>query len=232
MADETIVIERRYRGPNDSANGGYTCGMIAALLGGEVEVTLRLPPPLETPLRVEREGEGARVFDGDRLVAEARRAPLALEPPQPETFDRARELASVLPELPDHPFPQCFVCGPARSPGDALRLRPAPVEGGRVAAPWIPTGGQADRAEVVWAALDCPGAFAVDPGFSRGVSVLGRLHAHVEATPHPGERCVVVGWPLPGSEGRKQLAGTALFGKGGRLLGLASATWILLQSAT
>jgi hypothetical protein len=47
----------------------------------------------------------------------------------------------------------------------------------------------------------------------------------VEALPQAGERCVVVGWPL-GDEGRKAFAGTALFGEGGRLLGVARATWI------
>src|SRR5579885_342924 len=39
-----IVIDRRYRGPDDSANGGYAAGRFAAAQGGEVvEVTLRLP---------------------------------------------------------------------------------------------------------------------------------------------------------------------------------------------
>ena len=32
-------------------------------------------------------------------------------------------------------------------------------------------------------------------------------------------------WPL-GEEGRKAFAGTALYGEGGRLLGVARATWI------
>ena len=81
--------------------------------------------------------------------------------------------------------------------------------------------------EVVWAALDCPGAFAIGFGAGR-TSVLGRLHAHVLDVPAAEERCVVMGWPLPGSEGRKQLAGTALFGDG-RLLAVARSTWILLE---
>jgi hypothetical protein len=225
-----IRIERRYRGPDESGNGGYTCGLVAALLEGDAEVTLRLPPPLETPLRVERDGDIVRVLDADALVAEARPAALELEAPEPVSFDVAAELSEARGDDPDHPFPHCFVCGPAREPGDALRLRPAPVGDGRVAAVWVPTEEQARRPELVWAALDCPGAFAVDPDLDRGVSVLGRLTAHVEATPEPGERCVVVGWPL-GEDGRKRFAGTALFGEGERLLGLARATWILLDAA-
>jgi len=37
-----------------SANGGYACGRLASFVDAdEVEVTLRLPPPLDRPLRVE-----------------------------------------------------------------------------------------------------------------------------------------------------------------------------------
>jgi hypothetical protein len=57
------------------------------------------------------------------------------------------------------------------------------------------------------------------------VLVLGRLAARIEALPRSGERCVVVAWPL-GEEGRKAYAGTALYGAGGRVLGVARATWI------
>jgi hypothetical protein len=219
-----FTIGRRYRGPDESANGGYTCGVVAGLVEGrDVEVTLRLPPPLETPLRVERD-RGVRVFDGERLVAEARAVPLELEPPEPVAFD---DVPSAKPD-PHHPFPHCFVCGPAREPGDALCLRPAAVGGDRVAATWVSTEEQGGRLELAWAALDCPGAFAVDPRFDRGVSVLGRMHAHVVGAPPAGARCVVVGWPL-GEDGRKRYAGTALFGENGQLLGLARATWILLR---
>jgi len=224
----SVWIERRYRGPDDSGNGGYTCGLVAALVAGDAEVTLRVPPPLETPLRVERDDEEVRVLDRERVVAQARSAPLALEPPQPVGFELAAERSAAAVDDPEHPFPHCFVCGPAREPGDALRLRPAPLGGDRVAAVWVPTEEQAGRPELVWAALDCPGAFAIDPHFDRGVSVLGRLHARVLDTPAAGERCVVVGWSL-GEDGRKRYAGTALFGEGGRPLGLARATWILLR---
>jgi hypothetical protein len=220
-----LTIARRYCGPDESANGGYTCGVVASFVdGSDVEVTLRLPPPLETPLRVEGGGAEVRVLDGDRLVAEAHPAQLELEPPAPVAFE---DVPAAEPD-PQHPFPHCFVCGPAREPGEALGLRPAPVGGGRVAATWTPTEEQAGRLELVWAALDCPGAFAVDPAFDRGVSVLGRLHACVAAAPRAGARCVVVGWPL-GEDGRKRYAGTAFFDENGQQLGLARATWILLR---
>jgi hypothetical protein len=64
----------------------------------------------------------------------------------------------------------------------------------------------------------------VNPGFERGLTVLGRLTATVRAVPEPGDECVVVGWPL-GGEGRKYLAGTALF-RGAEPLAWARAVWI------
>ena len=106
-----------------------------------------------------------------------------------------------------------------------MRIYAGPVEGRDVvAATWIP-GDDVISSEFVWAALDCPGAYAVQSG-ARGDPVLGRLAARVEHLPHPGERCIVIGWPL-GEDGRKLYAGTALFGEDGRVLGAARATWIL-----
>lgn len=221
------MIPRRFRGPAESANGGYTCGLVAELVGGNAaEVTLRLPPPLDTPLAVERDGDRVRVLHGDTIVAEARPAEPELDPPAPPpSFAEAERLATELTGDgdDDHPFPGCFVCGPGRAPGDALRLRPAPVGDGRVAAPWrVEEAFAAPR--FVWAALDCPGGWAVTPDFSRDVSVLGRLTARIDEAPRPGDECVVVGWPL-GVEGRKRFAGTAVF-RDGELLALARAVWL------
>jgi hypothetical protein len=46
-----LTLGGRFSGPPATANGGYACGTIAELLGGDVEVTLRRPPPLGRPLR-------------------------------------------------------------------------------------------------------------------------------------------------------------------------------------
>jgi hypothetical protein len=45
-----ITVPHRFRGPSDSGNGGYSCGVIAAHAGNPAEVTLRRPPPLDTPM--------------------------------------------------------------------------------------------------------------------------------------------------------------------------------------
>ena len=91
-----------------------------------------------------------------------------------------------------------------------------------VAAPWTP---HESRPELVWASLDCPGAFAA--GYDgRGEMLLGRLAARVDRVPEVGEPCTVIGWLL-GEDGRKRYAGTALFTADDELLARARATWIV-----
>ena len=208
------MIARRFRGPAESGNGGYSCGSFAG--GVDAAVTLRLPPPLETPLLLD---DGV-VLDGERVVAEVEAGGVDLEPPPPVAWEEA--VAARSPDLTS-PFPQCFVCGHARG-GDAMHIHAGPVAGrGLVASPWEVRADQVGAA-FVWVALDCPGAYATGvPG--RGVVVLGRLAAHVERVPGAGERCVVTGWSL-GSEGRKHEAGTAVFDESGGLVGVGRAVWI------
>jgi len=82
-----IVIARRFRGPEASGNGGYTAGLIARELGvQEAEVTLRLPPPLDEPLRLDGDG---RVWDDEALVAEARTGEVGIAPPYPVAWGDA-----------------------------------------------------------------------------------------------------------------------------------------------
>jgi hypothetical protein len=221
------VIPRRFNGPPDSANGGYACGRLAAHLGGLAEVTLRRPPPLDTTLEVVRTGDVVELRDGDTLVAEAR--PAAPEPkvPEPVTLPEAdlasRDFAGFL----HHAYSTCFVCGPDRS--DGLAIYPGPVAGrvGLVAAPWVPQGEVPP--ELVWAALDCPSGWAVDD-FQREGILLGRLTARIVEMPRAGEPHVAIGWRLA-IEGRKRLAGSALYTAGGNLLAFASSTWIELASS-
>jgi hypothetical protein len=226
---ETVTIEERFNGPEGSGNGGYTCGLLARELGGEAEVTLRRPPPLDRPLALVREGERICLLDGELLVAECRPGRADLDPPAPPSFAEAEAAARRYPGFVSHPFSTCFVCGPDRP--DGLRIFAGPLDGSDVvAAPWIPDASLGDAngpvaEELVWAALDCPGAFAV--GFTeRGEAVLGRMAARIDARPRVGERHVVIAWPL-GEDGRKLYAGTALFTESGDLLGLSRQTWIV-----
>jgi hypothetical protein len=218
-----IVFDRRFRGPLTSANGGYAAGRLAQVVGSPVvEVTLRLPPPLERTLAVERDGDRALLLDGDSLVAEAAPAELELDPPAPVSLAEAASASERSAVTWPDAFRECFVCG-VRAEHDGLEIRVGPVAGREPlhAAPWIATG---PSFEVVWAAIDCPGAYAVGAE-GRGEVVLGRMAAQVLRVPGEGEPCAVVSWPL-GQDGRKLYAGTALHAEDGELLALGRQTWI------
>ncbi|HSL67019.1 MAG TPA: hotdog fold domain-containing protein [Actinomycetota bacterium] len=232
MGRRHVVIEDRFRGPSDSGNGGYVCGLVAGILGGSAEVTLRRPPPIGRPLLVRDSGaEGVALLDGGKEVAEGLPGRVEVEAPEPVGLGDAVEAAGRYPGFAVHRFPECFVCGPQRAEGDGLRIFAGRVTGRRVvAAPWTPHETLAGEdglvgPEFVWAALDCPGAFA--HGFPAVPMVLGRLAARVLRPTHPGESTVVVGWP-EGVERRKHVAGTALFGADGEVRAVARATWIRL----
>ena len=83
---EEVTIDRRFRGPAESANGGYACGLLAGAIEGSVEATLRQPPPLERTLVRRSDGEGrAILLDGETVIAEARAAALEGSVPDPVT---------------------------------------------------------------------------------------------------------------------------------------------------
>ena len=237
-----IRIDPRFCGPPDSANGGYACGLVAAHVDGPAEVTLRLPPPLATPLRVEQaDGGGVRVLEGDQLVAEGvrrRDEDLGIAFPEPVGIAQAEAAAAAshLHEHPEeHPFPTCFVCGPQRAPDDGLHVLVGPVAGRAVAgATWTPAADLAGadgvvRPEFVWATLDCSGgvgSWYPDP-IGGNPFVLGRMAVTTSGPIRTGAPQVVVGWRA-GHEGRKITAGSAMFTAAGDLVGLACATWIQL----
>src|SRR5690606_26952885 len=84
----TIVIERRFRGPPNSGNGGYSCGRLAAFVDGTAEVTLVKPPPLDVPLAVTDADDGTvALYDGERLIATARAVSVDVEPRAFPSFD-------------------------------------------------------------------------------------------------------------------------------------------------
>jgi hypothetical protein len=217
------VFARRFRGPLTSANGGYACGRLAHHLDADtVEVTLRLPPPLELPLDVRVDGEAAVLLDGDAVVAEARAATLDVDPPEPVSVAAAEVAGSQGARIFEPDFRECYVCG-ERPEGDGLEIHVGPVAGREPlhAAAWV---AEESAPEIVWAAIDCPGAYA-SGAEGRGTVVLGRMTARIMRVPDVGETCVAAAWPL-GEDGRKLFAGTALFAADGELLALAKQVWI------
>jgi hypothetical protein len=225
--EEGVSIASRFRGPPDSANGGYACGCIAQVVGEPVQVTLRRPPPMEKVLVV-RDGN---LVDGDVVIATAERIALVLDVPEPVSFAEAEDCAGRYIGHAHHLVPGCFVCGPGRAAGDGLRIFPGRVASGQfAAAPWIPDASLCDERgevhrEVLWASLDCPGYFgAMD---SMEMALLGRMAGAIDRPVRVGERCVTMGWLL-GREGRKVHAGSALWNEAGDLVGRSRQTWILL----
>ena len=215
-----MEIARRFNGPPDSGNGGYTCALVAAAYGAN-EVTLRRPPPLDTPLRVEPDG----VYDGDALVAAASTTTVTVEPPPFPGYDAALRAQDRYAGLVDHPFPTCYVCGPRRD--DGLGLKPGPIRNDLAACTWTPADAGAEQ---VWAALDCPGAWALLQTDESPI-VLGRLAVEIVTLPAPHQPHVVVGWRHKPREGRKHFAGTALYDAAGTLLARGQAVWVSLGAS-
>jgi hypothetical protein len=231
-----LVIGRRFRGPPGSINGGYACGVVAAVLGRRpIEATLLLPPPIERQLSISVESDEARLRDGDAVVAVARPASGEIDVPPAVSLPAAiaaAEAFDIEAYRSHHEFPECFVCGPDRAPGDGLCILAAPSgRPGMLVWPWIPdaslfNGGEIDVA-LVWAVLDCPGGLAVLADNAVGPAVLGRLTAEVRRRPVPGERLVVAGW-AGDRGGRKVQAGSAIWSESGDVLAAGRAIWIEL----
>lgn len=236
----TTSIPERFHGPPRSGNGGYACGITAALLVGPAEVSLRLPPPLERPLVLTSTDGRSTLRDGDAVVAEAVETSAPIATPDPITLDEARAAAAefdVDSYHAKHPFPGCFTCGPAREPGDGLRMfpgridRPTPT----IAWPWSPDPSlpQRDGAldpTILWAALDCPSGLAwIHSDADRGPSVLGTLAAQIHRPLAPSEQAVVGGWVIDIS-GRKVRSGSAIWTADGEVVAAARAVWLELTA--
>jgi hypothetical protein len=236
---QTLVIDRRFRGPPESGNGGYVAGLAAKALGaGATEVTLLAPPPLDAPIEVRIDGAEIALVHGDRELVRARSAALDFEaPPAPAMIAAAAARGRYVGLREPHLIPGCFVCGPARLPGDGLRIFAGPLDprpGGAagVAATWLPDDDLTEddgliAREFLWAALDCPSYFAL-PRANALMALLGRMTAEIRERPRAGEPLAVAAWAT-GSEGRKHAARSALYGADGRLLAKAACLWIELK---
>jgi hypothetical protein len=225
---ETLTIPAHFNGPPESGNGGYTCGRVAQFAESEVvEVSLRSPPPLDTPLEVAREDGGVEVRDGATLVAEGRASELLLDVPDP----LPREEVAVAVEqgrahwAAGHPFPMCVVCGPERP--DGFGITPGRLAGrdGLFGACWTP---EADAPELVWAALDCPTSAPVAHFGEGPPMVLASLTARIGCAVRVGEPHTILSWAL-GEEGRKHWSAAALYDADGFLTCASRALWIELR---
>lgn len=234
----TVVVSRRFNGPRESGNGGYTSGLLAAQLAEPVEVSLRSPVPLDEPLALSTGDDGAlQAHHGETLIAEARELPeLDLPVPAPVSVEQARRAAERYRAPIDGVFSDCFVCGRARGE-DCFEVFAGPAEGRElVATPWTPpawAGGEDGnvRPEFVWAALDCPTYFATHLEGELTLSMLVRQRAQLLGPIPAGDEHVVIAWPIA-TEGRKRLAGAAVLAVDGETLAVAEALMIEPRSAS
>lgn len=231
----SLTVPRRFNGPPRSGNGGWTSGAIAQTLPGRsldqaITVSLRQPPPLDTPMPLTETSTGSVASHHGRPVVEARFAERAPVPVPPVPVMAAAAAEAHYPGLHRHPFPTCFVCGPQRRPGDGLRIFPGPVapEGAgdsddrvaQVAATWTP---YETSVPITWAALDCVGGWASD--IDERPMVLGTITLRVHRLPTTAERYVVVG-AVRRTEGRKTFTGATLYDPVGEVVATAEHVWI------
>jgi len=232
---EWVSIDRRFNGPPDSAQGGYACGLLASRIDSPgAAVSLRAPPPLETPLDVRRGDGGAlALYEGERPIADGAPTDLELAVPEPVSLAAAERASRDFPWRDEHPFPTCFGCGPARSHTDAIAVLPGPVPGrDLVAATWAPLDEFAGPDGAVtslftWAALDCPTSFGALPP-NAPTHVLARLDASLIAPVRAGEPHTVIAWPVA-REGRKAFGGAAIHDAAGTLCALSRGLWIQVR---
>jgi len=242
---KTVVIEHRFCGPPKSANGGYVCGLLAAHIDGDAEITLLAPPPLGQQLGIVAGEHGVELRKEATTLATGRRVRIDVPEMPIVSFREAQDAVRRSPYGESrHPLPMCFVCGPTRVEGDGLRIIPRPLppradcQTGTFVAPWVPYANLASEdgavaGEFIWAALDCPTGFAGVGAQHLGMTgaetiLLGRMSARIERRPYPGDQCIIVAWPT-GRDGRKLFASSALLDSDGKLLAVARATWLLVD---
>lgn len=229
----SILIAKQFTGFADTAHGGYVCGLVAREIGNAAIVNLRSAPPVGRPLTLRRNGASVECLDGEVLIAEGTPGPVEVPTPPPVSTAEAEAGMARYPGYEVHLFP-CFVCSVKRREGEGLRVFTGPVPGREVVAGlWTPRPSLADAeghlpSELVWAALDCPGAWALmvqaDPASAERV-VTAQIAAGLARPVNVGEPHIVIGWRI-GAEGRRHYAGAAICSVDGQVHASARAIWV------
>lgn len=229
----SILIQRQFTGFADTAHGGYVCGLVAREVGNPATVNLRSAPPVERLLTLRRNGASVECLDGEVLIASG--TPGAIELPAPPRVTPAEAQAGMshYPGFDVHLFP-CFVCSPKRPEGEGLHVFTGPVPGREVVASvWTAHASLAGAdgylpSELVWAALDCPSAWALmvyaDPASTERV-VTAQIAAGLTRPVTAGVPYIVTGWRI-GTEGRRYYAGAAVTSVDGAVHAVARAVWV------
>ncbi|MBL4584710.1 MAG: hypothetical protein JKX83_08845 [Pseudomonadales bacterium] len=247
---EQLTIASQYCGPPDSANGGYVAGVLAKPLraasnasGRGIQVRLMAPPPLEQALELfethSEQGElGMLLRCGDTDLAVGSLVDGLTAPPTAPTIKQAEQAMGNF-DGSDHPFPGCFVCGPARNQSDALCIYPGsvgPSDKPMVASTWQVAADYCDdneilKTQVLCAALDCPSSFGIleIPGNKEmEPMVLASFTFMLNGDLKAGEQAIAIGW-AESRKGRKAFGGSAIYNSAGQCVAQAQALWISLN---
>ena len=227
-----VVINKRFCGPKTSGNGGYSAGLFAQVVDGPAAVMLQRPPPLDVPISLRSIAQGGfEAVHDDQVIAKIAPAAVEIDPPSlPSDIGVQHAHDHFLDDVNgEHMLPYCFVCGTKRDKGDGLRLFTGPVPDSPMNADfWTPTADLAGddgcvRPEFLWAALDCPSAFALRNELR--LSLLGKLAVDIQRCPKPGERLIAAAWRT-GADGRKHFASSAIYDEDKNIIAKANAVWI------
>ena len=231
-----LIIDARYNGPRGLGNGGYVAGALAEFIAGDAEVRIQRGFPLATPLAVVRDPDGSvRCLLGDAQLGSARPVKLDLAVPAPPAPAAARAAAGRFRFIHASDPRGCYVCSPHRAPGDGLRVFCGPLEAAQdmiVAGLWQPGPELADARGVVapvqvWAALDCPGGYAIAAlAADAGRQLLGTCAAALHRPLRAGQTYILGSWQVAAPEGRKRFMGVAIYDSEGVLCAAARQVWI------
>ena len=201
-----VVLERRYNGPPETANGGYACGVVARHVDGPAHVSLRRPVPLGSAARARaprrrprhpaRRGHPDR---GGRPGAAAGRARAAV-PARPRGGARGRR---ARPAGWPAAFGRCWVCSP-REDGLGVLFGPLPRARSMTGAVLHAGDGGTLAPEVVWAALDCPSYTPAAVGQRRARACSRACTPSCSSRSRPASR-----WPSSAGRSAARAASTA-----------------------
>ncbi|XDD49649.1 hypothetical protein AB3N59_14790 [Leptospira sp. WS92.C1] len=224
LKNETMSISSKYCGPPLSGNGGFSAGSAAQKLNSLSSIVkIKAPVPLNSELQVNFDPDfySALIDISSGVVAvEAEPAPdFKLDLPKPMSQEIIMQASKDYLGFIKHPFPSCFVCGPERKDKDGMRIFSGKVTDqpgfkhlhGANWDPWRELGDESGfvRKEIVWAALDCPGGFAVsteDPQMIVLVKLTGRILSSIRVE----ESYRILSWEIHRNR-RARTAGTAIF---------------------
>lgn len=204
--------------------------MAATGFSASGSVRLHRPPPVEKAMRLERDAGVIRVLDDTDIVLEAH--PSAVEvvrAPLDRSVAETILERGPAPVDPDHPAPDCFVCGHRV---DGLRLSPRHLDGTSIwATTWSPDlsmsqDGSTVEERIIWGALDCPAGFAVTRYGVEQADFFPALTRFDVTITHPvpvGRAVVVAGWFIS-EDPKRTHGGTAIVDDQGTVLASAFAS--------